>query len=159
MTKYCLAKWDANKDKLRKRFEEGTGWNVCGYVDILKAIVETVLNEGEPAWADQWDSSHIAVIDDGAYQGTLLFLIPLDTYQPEPSEYLITYVDYGSCCGCDTLQGIQAYGSYGDKLTEKQIDDFMLLSKDILMTMRKPFNDGWRHDERFDEVAFDDRDI
>ena len=157
MTKYCLAKWDANKDKLRKRFEEGTGWNVCSYADILKAIVESVLNnEGEQAWYDQWDSSHITEIDDGDYQGTLLFLIPLNTYQPNESEYLITFIDYGSCSGCDTLQGIQEWGGYEDKLTERQIDDFMSLSKDILMNMRKPFNDGWRHDERFDEVAFED---
>ena len=89
-------------------------------------------------------------IDDGDYQGTLLYLIPEDTYQPNSSEYLMTFVEYGSCSGCDTLQGIQCF--LDTKSRDKSIDDLMNLCKDLICNMIKPYNTGWRHDEKFDTI-------
>lgn len=149
MIKYCLKKWDKNKDKLEQFYRTTTGWNDCNYLDIVKAVVTYVLNDNT-TFDDNWDANGITEIDNGDYQGTLLYLIPQNTYQPSECDYLITYVDYGSCSGCDTLQAIQNYGeSY---LTEEQVKDFMTLSKDIITNMKKPYNCGWRREEEFDEV-------
>lgn len=150
MIKYCLKKWDKNKNKLEQFYRTTTGWNDCNYLDIVKAVVTYVLNDSEDDY-DNWDADGITEIDNGDYQGTLLFLIPKNTYQPSEYEYLMTYVGYGSCSGCDTLLAIQCYGEE-PYLTEYQIKDFMILSKDIITNMKKPYNCGWRREEEFDEV-------
>ena len=63
----------------------------------------------------------------------------------------MTYVDYGSCSGCDTLQSIQSFS--GDKPTDSQLKDYMTLCKDLVCNMVKPFKSGWRNSEgEFDEV-------
>jgi len=153
MLKYCLNKWDQNKDLLERRLVNGTEWNACDYVDLVKLVVDCILN-GERSSDEydnerKWDSDGITVIDNGDYQGTLLFLIPRDRYQPAEYEYLMTYVGYGSCSGCDTLQAIQ---EWGDKhLTTTQVKDFMTLCKDILTNMIKPYNSGWRFDKDFEK--------
>jgi hypothetical protein len=51
----------------------------------------------------------MTVIDDGDYQGTQIFIIPTDTYQPSVKDYVMTDTYYGSCSGCDTLQAISGY--------------------------------------------------
>ena len=99
---------------------------------------------------NEWSVNKIKEIDDGDYQGTLLYLIPEDTYQPDSSEYLMTFVEYGSCSGCDTLQGIQCF--LGVRSRDKSIDDLMSLCKDLICNMIKPHNTGWGHDEKFDTI-------
>ncbi len=77
-----------------------------------------------------FDLEKVHEIDDGDYQGTLLYIIPLDTYQPSYWEYVVTSVYYGSCSFCDTLQGIHRYE---DGLPDKeQVDGYMKLCLDIL---------------------------
>jgi hypothetical protein len=105
------------------------------------------LNEYE---RDRLDLGKIHKIDDGDYQGTFLFLIPFDSYQPNEFEYLMTYVGYGSCSGCDALQAIQDYGA--EKPTNRQVEDFMRLCKDIITNTIKPYNGGWRQNEDFEQV-------
>ena len=90
--------------------------------------------------------------DNGDYQGTLLYIIPFDKYQPEEYEYLMTFINYGSCSACDTLLSIQDYGE--EKLTDDQVKDFMKLCKDILMNTIKPYNSGWQHTDKYDEAEF-----
>lgn len=152
MLKIILEKWDKNKDKLREVFQTQKGFNDCNYKDIVKKTFEIIYNDGEDYSSDKLDIENLTQIDNGDYQGTLLYLIPFDTYQPSECEYLMTYVGYGSCSGCDTLQHIQCYGDYGDYLTTRQVDDFMQLAKDILQNTIKPYNYGWREDERFETV-------
>lgn len=156
MTYYCLNKWEQNKKRLEEVLRERTDLNECGYSELVKLVVREVLNGGKTENDDYeeyfWDVEHITVVDDGDYQGTLLFLIPDDTYQPSEYEYLLTFVNYGSCSGCDTLLAIQDYGE--GKLTERQVKDFMLLCKDIVANMVKPYNAGWRNEEQFNTVEF-----
>lgn len=154
MIKYCLRQWDKNREVLREAYRTCTGWNDWEYTDVVTMTVECILNNGVDEYDDYyWDIKGISCIDNGDYQGTLLFLIPKNTYQPDESEYLMTYVDYGSCSGCDTLQAIQSCGEYGNKtLTEQQVIDFMQLSKDIITNMIRPYNKGWRHKDIFDTV-------
>ena len=96
----------------------------------------------------EWSSKTITQVDNGDYQGTLLFLIPRNTYQPAEYDYLITYVGYGSCSGCDTLLDIQSFKD-GAYLNKQQIKAFMTLSKDIVMNMRRLYNEGWRYNEAY----------
>jgi hypothetical protein len=72
----------------------------------------------------------ITVIDNGDYQGTQIFIIPLDEYQPDISSYVYTHTYYGSCSGCDTLQGISTYDD--DEPSEEQIKDYMELALHLL---------------------------
>ena len=116
-------------------------------------IVKHILNEptGTNTYPDKFDDKNVTKIDNGDWQGTLLFLIPRKTYQPDPSDYLLTYVSYGSCSGCDTLQRIQSY--IDGAASEQQIKDYMNLCLHIVSNIVKPYNDGWRNDEKFTEIA------
>ena len=151
MLKYCLRKWDANKGILEKRLKTDISLNSCDYENLVKLVVECVLNPGDDGL--EWDAENITVVDDGDYQGTQLFLIPLSTYQPSESEYLMTFVDYGSCSGCDTLQAIQEWKD--SLLTERQVKDFMSLCKDLVTNIIKPYNYGWRFKEGFEPISGD----
>lgn len=157
MIKYCIEKWDKNKDLLRSALDNNRLLNhvlnrndddpleYLEYKDLVKLTVMFILND-----ENEWDVNKITEIDDGDYQGTLLYLIPEDTYQPNSSEYLMTFVEYGSCSGCDTLQAIQCF--LDTKSRDKSIDDLMNLCKDLICNMIKPYNTGWRHDERFNTI-------
>lgn len=153
MLKYCLKKWDANKGILEERLKNDKTLNDCDYKYLVELVVECIINPGSDGF-ERWDAKKITVVDDGDYQGTLLFLIPCVTYQPSEDEYLMTYAGYGSCPGCDTLQEIQVYGD--DKCpTESQLKDYMTLCKDLVTNMIKPYNGGWRFEEDFETVEFE----
>lgn len=152
MIKYCIEKWDKNKKKLEDVLREDTTLNSCNYGYLVKLVVENILNDETNDYCDTWDSENITTIDNGDYQGTLLFLIPTGAYQPSEYEYLMTYVGYGSCSGCDTLQGIQSCPWHDVKPTEQQLKDYMTLCKDLVCNMIKPYNSGWRNEEIFENV-------
>ena len=157
MIKYCIEKWDKNKDLLRSALDNNKLLNHVlnkndddpledlEYKDLVKLTVMFILND-----ENEWDANKIKEIDDGDYQGTLLYLIPEDTYQPNSAEYLMTFVEYGSCSGCDTLQGIQCF--LDTRSRDEGIDDLMNLCKDLICNMIKPYNTGWRYDERFSTI-------
>lgn len=155
MNKYCLEKWDKNKDHLELVLRERTTLAEANYSDLVKLVVSEVLNVDEDEYCGTyWDVENIVEIDHGKYQGTLLYMIPLTTFQPSENEYLLTYISYGSCTCCDTLQGIQSDLKYDTKPNDEQVSDFMSLCKDILTNMIKPYNHGWRYDPRFDVVEY-----
>lgn len=155
MLKYCLNKWNENKVLLEEKLKKDATLNCCGYVYLVKLIVDFILNPGIEYDEDHWDSDNITVVDNGDYQGTQLFLIPRKIYQPGEYDYLMTYVSYGSCSGCDTLRSIQEWDN--KLLTENQVKDFMTLCKNLLTGMIKPYNSGWRSDEGFEEVIFNSK--
>ena len=157
MLKILVRKWDENQDKLRQELSTRRGLNSCEYKDLVKLTFEVIFNnitiESNHGYTSecQLDLEHIIEIDNGDYQGTLLYLIPFDCYQPSEYEYLMTYVGYGSCSGCDTLLSIQGY-SDEQLLSASQVEDFMKLCKDILTNTIKPYNGGWRFNEEFEHT-------
>lgn len=155
MLKYCLRKWDANKGILEEKLKTDTSLNSCEYEYLVKLVVECILNPGDDNL--KWNAERITTVDDGGYQGTVLFLIPLLTSQPSEDEYLMTCVDYGSCSGCDTLQSIQDWGN--EELCEKQVKSFITLCKDLVTNMIKPYNYGWRFKEGFEPINGDTDEI
>ncbi len=150
MIKYCLDKWEKNHEKLKAALENDRKLYTCEYKYLVEKVVDYILNDDSNEYSDTWDSKNITVIDDGHYQGTQLFLIPADTYQPSEFEYLMTYVSYGSCSGCDTLLSIQSWND--DPPTPQQLKDYMTLCKDLVTNMIKPYNCGWREEDEFKTV-------
>lgn len=98
------------------------------YAEIVKVVIKAVHDGyGTP------DPEHIHEIDDGDYQGTLLYIIPDDCYQPW--NYWYVKIDYGSCSGCDTLQAILE-GDYGNTVNEK-VDALFTLALHIVQGLKK----------------------
>lgn len=155
MIKYILKKWDENKGFLEAAFKtmNEERLNYISYKDLVEMICEHVINVDfcdEHLKNYHVDTKAITKVDDGDYQGTLIFLIPFETYQPNESEYFMTNVGYGSCSCCDTLQGIQ----YNEK--EQMIKDYMTLCKDICSAIIVPYNreGAWYYNSDFDFVEF-----
>lgn len=140
MLDFVVKAWDENQEKLKEALMEMTVlvgdiiFYEMKYKDIMRLIVHFILN-GADGRNGKWDEECIHQIDDGEYQGTLLFLVPKRTYQPTAGEYLITKVEYGSCSGCDTLQSISAMDDdpYG------KVERYMALCLHMVQSMRAPF--------------------
>lgn len=121
----------AGKPKLEAMFSEEHPDN---YKAIVEAVV-TLLNNGEDYGSP--DPERIHELDDGEYQGTLVYVIAASGYQP--SNYWYVKVSYGSCSGCDTLERIRDY--WGDKPTEEQVRDYMTLALHIVQGLKKMGDD------------------
>ena len=155
MIKYALKKWDKNKDVLRNAIQQTekdkrSAWD---YNDIVKLVCRYIFNENVTDKDPKINIEGITMIDNGGYQGTLLFMMPFDTYQPAEYEYLMTYVGYGSCSGCDTLQRIQLDELYYNVESDDDlIDSYMALCRDIVSNTIRPYNTGWRNNRIFEPV-------
>ena len=92
------------------------------------------------------------VIDDGDYQGTQIFITPLNTYQPSVEQYVYTNTYYGSCSGCDTLLGIIDFFS-SKEIGESEIKDLMQLALHLLQKMKwLEDTDEEDEDEEFEQI-------
>ena len=123
-----IKEWEKKKRRLEEYFRNTRQEKYSTYLDIVKIIVKVIL--------PGYDYKKITVIDDGDWQGTQIFIIPSDVYQPDIEEYLYTYVYYGSCSGCDTLLGINNYED--GKPNDSQIKDYITLCLHLIQRM-KPF--------------------
>lgn len=122
-----VQKWDKYKNDLEKYFRETNQDEYDEYSKIVKVLFEKVINKDIDY--GEYNTEEMLVIDDGNYQGTQIFILHRDVYQPGAEDYVYTNTYYGSCSGCDTLQSIQ---SWGELPTEKQIKDYMELSLHLL---------------------------
>lgn len=134
--------WDANKSKLSKFIASHNQDEYGCYSSIVQMLFSVVINPYMASIGqDVFDLERIHEIDDGDYQGTLLYLIPKETYQPSSHEYVATFVYYGSCSVCDTLYGIQSDGNDSNKVPSKeQVKGYMDLCLHILQHCKFPFN-------------------
>jgi hypothetical protein len=122
-----VKQWEAKKDTLRAKFAAA---HPEDYAAIVKGVVELLDSDD---YYESPDSERVHQIDDGDYQGTLVFVIGAKGYQP--SEYWYVKVGYGSCSGCDALENIRSYS--GVSPTQSQIDDYMTLALHILQGIKK----------------------
>ena len=139
MIKICKERWTLKENELKKKISSMSTQEIenLDYKTLVAITMDTILNCDEL----RLDIKGIHEIDDGDYQGTLLYLIPFATYQPSSHEYLMTAVEYGSCSGCDTLLGIIEYCI--KEVTEDIVNDLITLCRDIIMTTINPYdNDG-----------------
>ena len=152
MMRIMKDRWGANQDKLRIALAEQIDRHDCDYETLVKLTFETIYNSSESCDCEKLDLDHITVIDNGDYQGTILFMIPYDTYQPSEYEYIMTYIGYGSCCGCDALQAALGW-DYDEKLSDEQVVRFMAICKDLVCNTIKPYNNGWRSKDEWEPCA------
>ena len=126
MIQEFIKRFDENKRFIREAFAARPPES---YEDLIGTVVKYV--EGDEY--GHMDPSRITKIDHGNYQGTLVFIIGEEGYQP--STYWYVKVSYGSCSGCDTLQAIYDYGD--EPPTESQLDDYMTLALHIVQGLKK----------------------
>lgn len=126
MDKKIIENWENKKEKIREYFKNTRQEEYDTYEKIVKLLVKEILPE--------YDSENITVIDDGKYQGTQIFIIPKDIYQPDIEDYLFTHNYYGSCSGCDTLLSIS---EYDDGLpAEEQVNDYIQLCLNLIQKLK-----------------------
>ena len=135
MIKQAVRKWDANKHNLEHYFRTTKQLEYSNYVDIVMKVFDLVINVGEMEVDEYvYATDKMTVIDDGHYQGTQIFIIPRDTYQPDVDDYIMTDTYYGSCSGCDTLQAIPDFG--WEFPSEEQVKEYMTLALHLIQKLR-----------------------
>ena len=127
MIELYVKRFEANKASLREllrlRHQES-------YKDLVEKVIKTITSDDH----DDLDEK-IHQIDDGDYQGTLLFIIPEKGYQP--NKYWAVKVSYGSCSGCDTLEDIKDSGDRYKAPDENQLDQYMTLALHIVQGLKE----------------------
>lgn len=121
MIKKFVEQYEANKARLEKLWSTK---HPESYAEIVKEVVKTI---GEPL-----DVNRITEIDHGNYQGTLVYVIAVEGYQP--SDYFSVAINYGSCSVCDTLEGIRDYESGVPKA--EQITQYMTLCLHVVQGLK-----------------------
>lgn len=132
MIKEFVDRFAANEATLRAGFEQQ---HPSSYKELVAAVVRAV------AGPDVYESpsvDRIHEIDDGEYQGTLVYVIGAGGYQPH--EYWYVKVGYGSCGGCDTLQTIR-FAHDGDTPNAEQVRQYMTLATHILQGLKRMGDD------------------
>lgn len=126
MIKDFVEAWDERKDSLRNYIATHIQTKYRSYKDLVKLLFDIVINPEMTPFVTE----EITEVDNGDYQGTLIYLLHKDYYQPSLEDYVYTSVGYGSCTGCDTLLRIQ---EGGDGLpSDEQIEDYMMLCLHLL---------------------------
>ena len=129
MEKFLIKKWDENKEHLKEFISNKPIDSTCGsYEQMVKTLINECINYG--GFENNCDyypiSENFNVIDHGDYQGTQLFILHSDVYQPSVSDYFIFDNNYGSCSGCDTLLRIIEF-DYDQIPNDYQVENLMKL--------------------------------
>lgn len=133
MVEQFVKAWDKNSNKLKEYIKTHIQSDYCNsYEQLVKLLFNIVINPEVDQCCDNiFDIDNMTVVDDGDYQGTLIFILHKEYYEPDVGDYVYTSVSYGSCSGCDTLQGIHQYDD--DQLpSDTQVEDYMLLLLHLL---------------------------
>lgn len=126
MLQELVDKYMANKNIVEEMFKK----EHPSYTDIVEAVIKAINKDDDYGLPD---SKCVHRIDDGDWQGTLVFVIAELGYQPY--RYWAVTVAYGSCSGCDTLQAICDYDD--DPPTEQQVKDYMTLALHIVQGLKE----------------------
>lgn len=127
MIEEFVNRWEQNKHLLEAHITQGHPKN---YEELLRWMLERLFPDRENYVPDP---ARIYCIDDGDYQGTLVFVIGATGYQP--SKYWYTKVGYGSCSGCDTFEAIRDYRD--GEPSVQQVEDYMQLALYMLQQMKE----------------------
>ena len=114
------------KPKLLEQFSQK---EPDSYEDIFRQTLKLMFDEKS---RDLPDFERIHTIDDGDYQGTLVFVVASGSYQPD--NYWVTRVYYGSCSACDTFQ------SYSDSCNpENSAPEMVTMALHMIEEMKQIF--------------------
>jgi len=129
MIKDFVDAWNERSHTLKRKFEIGHPYR---YKTIVEWVVQMLNPDDEYGLPDR---ERIVEIDQGDYQGTLVYLIPEKYYQPK--EYWYVRVSYGSCSVCDTMEHIRELNTESDTPTEEQVKQYMTLALHIVQRIKK----------------------
>lgn len=138
MIKEFVAQWWMYHQNMEQYFKSIPEISDIDYEDIVRALVENVLNCGVEEWYKI--STDIHVIDDGQWQGTQIFVVHRDTYHPSVDDYFFADNYYGSCSGCDTLMHITKHKE--EPATDEQVKELMQLAFDMLRNFKPLVKDA-----------------
>lgn len=124
-----VLRWEKNKHLIKEEFQKK---HPDDYKEVVSNVIKHITSE-DACGICNLDPERIHEIDDGDYQGTLIYVIGAKGYQP--SDYWAVSVNYGSCSGCDTLQRIRAYSN--DAPDEDQVKDYMTLALHIVQGIKE----------------------
>lgn len=150
MNRYCIERWEKNKERLEKAIRESSKERMLqwDYIDLAKLVFDMVLVK--PQLKGKWDPRCVAEITGDNYQGASLYVFQPDGLASNETDYIVSYACYGSCEVCDTILGIRDLVEKGEK--DNAVKEFMALCKDLVTNTVKPFNKGWRYDEDFETI-------
>lgn len=127
MIQKFVDRFTAAETSLLAKFKES---HVANYKTLVEIVVRCISDDTDDKTPD-YDRIH--EINDGHYQGTLLYLIADKGYQP--SDYWYVRVSYGSCSGCDTLQAINGYSD--EPPTDEQAREYWTLALHIVQGLKE----------------------
>lgn len=140
MIKEFVEAWETNKGNLEKYFRNNEQFRYDDYDKILELLIKKVINPYLVEKVESYPMSkglsvkNITKIDDCEYQGTQIYIIPFNTYNPDIEDYIYTHNYYGSCSGCDTLLNIS---NYDEGLpTDEQVKGYMSIALHLLQKMK-----------------------
>lgn len=85
---FCLA-WEKNKDKLEEYFRTTKQDEYDEYKTLVGLLFDIVVNPEFGDWDNnKFDTKNILEIDDGDYQGTEIFILHKNVYQPDIEDYV-----------------------------------------------------------------------
>lgn len=125
--------WEQGKSNLENYFKNNRV--PYSYQEVVKALITQCLNfKNSESFAEEF-----TVIDDGDYQGTQLFILHIDVYQPSIYDYYVFDNYYGSCSACDTLEHIlMDEVHYGTSIpTTEGVEKLMTLCLHMVQRMKK----------------------
>jgi hypothetical protein len=126
MIKELVDRFIQAKPEIARKFAKT---HTNSYEDMFRIILNQITEEDE-----NWPNpEEIETVDFGDYQGMLIMIVAGFGYQPQ--HHWATNVFYGSCSGCDTLQGIHEYSE--SKPTDEQVEDYMTLALHLVQKMVK----------------------
>jgi len=149
MIREFVEAWDANKNVLEEHFKTHDMEQYSEYSTLVRLLFNLVIN---PYLTDNGQTVFaldIAGVDDGDYQGTQLFILHRDTYQPDISDYVVTHQYYGSCSGCDTLMAI--HDCTEGLPSEHQLKEYMMLCLHLLQRCKYLYTEEEHSNEIINE--------
>lgn len=125
-------------DNFMKREQELKCWikecSDINYKTLVEMTIKAISKEDDYGYPDH---NRVHELDDGDYQGTLVYVIAANGYQPNDYWYVKIY--YGSCSGCDTIEAIR---DYSDEMTEQKVNDYFTLCLHIVQGLKKMGEDS-----------------
>jgi hypothetical protein len=131
MILHYVKQWEERKHLLEQWLTKN---EPNSYQDIYETLFRLVVTKPNDDEYSEWDWKRFVKIDDGSFQGTEIYILCSNVYQPELTDYIFTSVEYGSCSACDTFQWIEMLQ---DK--EERVKQYMTLALHMVQET-KSFN-------------------
>lgn len=132
MIPYVVKQWEENKHKLEEYFSTTDQDEYSDYESIVRKLFELCITKSR--YGSKWDLSNMSVVSNNHYTGTLVFILHPKLPDLDISDFIMTHTDYGTCSGCDVLEGIRSYGR--GLPSESQVKQYMTLALHLVQKIK-----------------------